>query len=275
MSTPSTWHVSPALVEQYASGRLDYAAEASIEGHLTACASCREDVTRYAPAPDVTELWEGIRADIAVPPEPWLVRQLRRLGLPDADAVVLSASPALRLPWILAVFGALVFTVAAAIVDARRGELLYLVVAPLLPALGVAAAYDSTDPIRDIVDTTPFSKFRVTLLRTAVVAAASIPAALLLGLAIPDIGPMAFAWLLPALALTLVSLALLTWLTARVTAAVVGVGWVALVTVLAGPGARDLAWQPPMQLVYALIAFAAATVLLVRLDNPRMQGGSA
>ncbi len=274
MSTP-TWHVSPALVEQYAAGRLDYAAQASIEQHLTACGRCRDQVTRDAPAPDLAGLWEGVREEIAAPPEPLLVRLLRRLGLPEPDGVVLAASPALRLPWILAVFGALVFTVLAASMSARRGELLYLVVSPLLPALGVAAAYDTTDPIRDVVATTPHSKFRVTLLRTAVVAAASIPPALVLGLVVPDLGATAFAWLLPALALTLVSLALLTWWSARTTAGVVAVGWVSLITVLAGPGAPDLAWQPPMQLAYALISLVALSILLIRLDTPRFQGGSA
>jgi hypothetical protein len=273
MST--AWHVSRPVVELYATGGLDHAAEASVEMHLTRCGTCREVVTALYPAPDVEELWDGVRAEIAAPADPWLVRLLRRLGLPDADAVILTASPALRLPWILAVFGALVFTAVAASMSARRGELLYVVVAPLLPALGVAAAYDTTDPIRGIVDTTAFSKLRITLLRTAIVAAASIPPALLLGLVVPDLGPLAFAWLLPALAMTLVSLALLTWFNARVTATAVGVGWIILAMALAGPGPADLAWQPPMQLAYALIAVAACAVLVVRLDITGSRGGSA
>jgi len=92
MST--AWHVSRPVVELYATGGLDHAAEASAEMHLTSCGTCREVVSGLFPAPDVEELWEGVRAEIAAPGDPWLVRLLRRLGLPDADAVILTASPA-------------------------------------------------------------------------------------------------------------------------------------------------------------------------------------
>lgn len=96
--TAGTWHVSPTLVERYASGHLDYAAEASLARHLTACEACRADIARTASPPDLAGAWSRVREEIAAPREPWLVRQLRRAGLTAADAVLLSASQALHAP---------------------------------------------------------------------------------------------------------------------------------------------------------------------------------
>jgi hypothetical protein len=272
--TSATWHVSPELIARYETRALDFAVEASVERHLAACAACRADVARLAaPATQVEQVWTGVREAIAAPTEPWLVRHLRRLGLKDTDAVLLSASQALHVPWVLAVAAALVFSALSAMNDGARAGVLFLTMAPLVPALGVVASYDSTDPIRDIVDVTPRSKIRLGLLRVAAVAAASVPTVFLAGLAIPGIGTRAFVWLLPALALTLAALVLLTWFSSRATATAVAVSWLATVVAIEHRGtALVTAATVPFLLISIALAVAAA-LTLVLLSPTRLPGG--
>jgi len=272
MST-TTWHVSPGLLERYADGALDSAASASVETHLTSCSACRENVARLASPTDVAALWSGVRAEIAVPRHPWLVRQLRRVGLPDADAVVLSASQSLRLPWALSVMIAFVSMVVLAALSDRRADLIYLAVAPLLPAIGVAASYDSTDPIREIVETTPVSKLRLLLLRTLVVVTCSVPPVLLLGLVVSDLSAVAFAWLLPSFALTLVALVLLKWWPAWVTSAGVVSVWALAVLLVGGRGAVGRLADVPLQVACAMAALGAVAVLVARFASWESSGG--
>ena len=63
----------------------------------------------------------------------------------------------------------------------------YAVVAPLLPAMLVAAAYDASDPTRELLDATPFSKLRIALLRTALAVAAALPVVVLMGVLVPGL----------------------------------------------------------------------------------------
>ena len=90
--------------------------------------------------------------------------------------MVLRASSNLLLALGIAAAAALVFALAAAQLSERSQQLAWLAVAPLLPALLVAAAYDSTDPLRELADPTPYSKLRVALLRTAVARRRRAPA---------------------------------------------------------------------------------------------------
>ncbi|MEZ5117698.1 MAG: hypothetical protein R2737_15670 [Candidatus Nanopelagicales bacterium] len=271
----TTWHVGPGLVERYAEGTLDAAASASVETHLTACGTCRADVARLAPAPDLALLWAGVREEIARPHPPWLVRQLRRVGLPDADAVVLSASRSLRLPWALSVLAAFVSTVVLAALSDRRADLLYLALAPLLPAIGVAAAYDSTDPIREIAETTPASKLRLLLLRTLVVVTCSVPPVLVLGLVVPELSAVAFAWLLPSLSLTLVALVLLRWWPAWVTSTGVFSAWALTVLVVGGRESASRLAALPLQAACAVVAIGAVAILVARFAPSEPGGGTS
>jgi anti-sigma factor RsiW len=257
-----TWHVSQALLERYTLGRLDAAAEASIETHVTGCPFCRAEIARVMPLPDLGALWADVRDAIAQPPEPWLVRQLRRAGLPDADAVVLSASQSLRVPWALGVLAVVTAAVVLAQLSDRRADLVYLALAPLVPAVGVAATYDSTDPIRDITEATPLSKFRLLLLRTLVVLACGIPTTLFLGMAVTGWSTVAFAWLLPCLTLTLLALVLLRWWTAWVTSLVIASAWVAVLAVVGGRDGVDILVSPAAQVSCAVVSLAALSVLL-------------
>ncbi len=268
------WHVDDALLQRYADDALGLAAAASVETHLTACDQCREVVARDVPTTVAGDLWERVRAEIAVPRESAVVRVLRRCGLRDSDAVVLGASRALHLPWALAVVGALGFALAAATAGEARGRMLVLLVAPLIPALAVVAAYDSTDPVREIVETTAASKLRLALLRTLVALVGSVPPLLVVGLAVTGGALDLLVWVLPALALTLLALVLLTWWSARTTAGVLVAGWTTLCAA-AGAGDAATAIGHPSTQAVALLVSAVAAVVLVRRLEPGILGGAS
>jgi hypothetical protein len=272
--TSSTWHVDDTVLERYAEDRLGLAAAASVETHLTACERCRAEVGRVLLSPSVESTWQRVRAEIARPPEPRVVRLLRRLGLRDSDAVVIAVSRGLHVPWALAVAGAIGFAVAATVAGPTRGQMLFLLVAPILPALAVLAAYDGTDPVREITEATPASKLRLALLRTLVALVWSVPPLLVIGLAVPGAGPTFVAWLLPALALTSLALVLLTWWSARATAGVLLLAWTLGCLAV---GARDVTagLVLPSTQVLALVVSAAAVAVLVRRLEPGDRGGAS
>jgi len=272
--TTHPWHVDDALLQRYAEDRLGLAAAASVETHLTACERCRAAVVPAIPSVAAGDLWERVRSEIVLPREAAVVRVLRRLGLRDSDAVVLGASRALHLPWALAVVGALGFALAAATAGETRGRMLVLLVAPLIPALAVVAAHDSTDPVREIAETTAASKLRLALLRTLVALVGSVPPLLVVGLAVTGGALDLLVWVLPALALTSLALVLLTWWSARTTAGVLVAGWVAVCTAVGVGDVAAAIGHPSTQAVALLVSAVAAAVLVRRLE-PGVLGGAS
>ncbi len=79
MNTPTGWHADPTTLARYAADDLPFAAAASVEAHLLACADCRAAlVPAAAPRLDVTRLdriWDDV-VDAADAPRPGLVERL-------------------------------------------------------------------------------------------------------------------------------------------------------------------------------------------------------
>ncbi len=76
-------------------------------------------------------------------------------------AVLLSATPELTRAWLLSVAGALGFAVAAAH-TADRSMIVFLAVAPVLPLLGIAAAYGArVDALHEVTSAAPIRRTRV------------------------------------------------------------------------------------------------------------------
>jgi hypothetical protein len=201
---------------------------------------------------------------------PWL-RPLRRLGVPDDDLVVL-LSASLMVPWALAVGAALACAMLAGLMP-RYQATSFLLFAPLIPVLAVVAAYDSTDPLREVSAPTPYSKVRLALLRTVAALVVSVPATMAIGLLIPGLEPLAFRWLLPALGLTLAALVLLTWLTAEAAGGAVCAAWVAAVTTVGRTHEVDVLVTAGAQTGFAVAAAVLAAVFLIRTSTLRMPGG--
>ena len=269
------WHVGPELLDRYTGGDLDLARQSAVETHLMACADCRQLTSVKAPQDLLTEIWQGVQIATARPRMPWPLRLLRKLGLAETDAVILRASSALYRPWLLSLVGAFVIGVGGNMMPAAEQRVFYLLFAPLLPAITVAATYDTTDPIRELAAATPFSKLRIALLRTASAVAVALPVVLLAGLVLPFVGADAFAWLLPSLTLTLLALTLLTWWTAPVTAWAVAGLWLAVVGILRSMDQLSAVDTPFAQLAFAVAALLALAALAIRLTTHHAPGGYA
>ncbi|MEQ1701127.1 MAG: zf-HC2 domain-containing protein, partial [Ilumatobacteraceae bacterium] len=176
--------------------------------------------------------------------------------------------PALRVAWVAAVTVVLLFAASAGAEQWRPGDQLavFLALAPLIPVLGVAAAYGPhADRAYEVAVAAPLSGLRLVLLRTITVVVAAAGVSLLTVVAAPTRGWLRLAWLLPSLATTMTALAVATRLGVRRAATAVGLAWLMLVIVVAE--ARDDATAPYRvvgQLVALGVAVVAGAVLLIR-----------
>lgn len=261
------WHADDGLLAGYVAGDTDQALAASVEAHLLACSRCRAAVATFVEAERLEAGWEALIATVDAPARGPVESLLVRLGVADHTARLLAATPSLRLSWLAAVTAALVFSVLTAHVGANS-PLLFLVVAPLLPLAGVAAAYGpGVDPTYEIGLASPLRSGRLLLLRAAAVLTVSALLATAAGLALPGAAWAAAAWLLPSLGLTLGSLALATAVDPIRAAVAVAVGWVGLVTVATETAADALVvFGSAGQLVAALVAGLAAVALTRRRE---------
>lgn len=266
-----TWHIDDLTWESYAAGDLGYHAESAVEAHVVACPQCQDGAREHRP--NAEPVWEAVRADITRPVIPPHLRWLRKLGAREDDAVVLSASDNLRLPWAIAVGGALFSVILAANVG-RFDQLAYLLLAPLVPVLGVLGAYASTDPLRQLTNVTPYSKLRLGLLRTCVTLLVALPALITLSALVPVLHRLAWVWLIPSLALTASALTLLRWISSSQTAVVVISGWAIVIFTITVADRLDQFGTVAAQGIFAM-ASVLALALLVRTTNPnRSTGGT-
>lgn len=263
--TTHTWHADDSLLRAYVGGVLDAVAGASVEQHVARCDRCRTAIRTFVDGPALDRAWDGIRTGIESPRQPLLVRAARRLGLPEPHSVLLAATVSLRTAWLTSSLIALAFATAAAHLSHGVELWPFLLVAPLVPVLGVAAAYGpSDDPLEAIVVATPFGRGRLVFLRTLAVLVTCLPLSFLLSLLLP--GPLwvAAAWLGPALALVPVLLATASFVGPRVAAGLVAVGWAAFVLPSVRPLPATWPVEPQQQLVHLALALAAIAVLVVR-----------
>ena len=217
---------------QYAHGRGPLSVGASVEAHLLSCARCRALLTPAVELDRLERLWDDVVERVDAPRPGMVERLLRLAGVSEDTARLLAATPTLRASWLLAMAAALAFAVFAAIASGvhERGTLLFLTVAPVLPVAGVAVAFHrGLDPAYEIGLAAPYSQFRLLLLRSAAVTAVTCAAALVAGLLLPERALTAAAWLLPALALTSLTLVLARRVDVIYAAGGVGAVWVVTV----------------------------------------------
>lgn len=208
----------------------------------------------------------GVAAELDAPKRGVLERSMGRLGLPEHVARLMAATPVLRRSWYLATFLVLFFGVSASSADRAGSVSLFLALAPLVPVLGVGMAYGpGIDPSHDMTAATPLSGFRLLLLRSIAVLATSVAfggvASLL---AASEHGTRVVAWMLPALALTSVTLALSTFVPTRVAAGVTGGAWLLAVTVVSQAADDFTMFGNVAQPLYVALAAVATGVLFLR-----------
>jgi hypothetical protein len=191
-------HPDERLLRRYERGD-DIAADElwAVESHLENCAPCRG---RLAPDPLAAHAWADLAALVdrtpQMPPARSWLRHFSHWVSPVAG------------PWLAMI---VLVTATAVVLDQlvslARGEIsLVLLIAPVLPVLGVAASWGrGLDPAHELTAATPRAGLPLVFRRTAAVLAVVVPgllvASLLTGTALTH-------WLLPCLAFTTATLAL-------------------------------------------------------------------
>jgi len=267
-----SWHVDQSAVRRYQTGAPGRVSAASVEAHLTGCEQCRGLL-----AVDREWLewsWTGVADRIEPGSRSLAERALSGIGVPDQVARIVAVSPVLRLSFLLAVALVIGFAAVASTSNPTAGTYkVFLVVAPLLPVAGVAFAYGRlVDPAHELTMAAPIDSLRLLMLRTATVLTVSIGVGLLAWPFVPAPSTLGLsAWLLPALALTLMTLALASRLEVWLAGAMIGSGWVMamLFALVEGYETFDLR----AQLVYAALAAGAAAAVIVRRHSYDREGG--
>lgn len=211
--------------------------------------------------------WRAITIELDAPIPGRMERLLRAAGLPARVTRLVVATPALRRAWYLATGLAILISLGAATGSRPREDLFtLLLVAPLVPVLGVALAYGTeADPAHEMAMATPMRGLRLVLTRAAAVLAFSTFWLLIAAVLAPGRQAMAFAWLLPALGLTSATIALMTFLTPRRAAMVAAGVWVVGVSIAQGAATDPLApFGPAGQLVMVLIGLASLAIAVAR-----------
>lgn len=224
------------------------------------------------PGPDLHRVaanFAAIEAELDAPRPPRLARILRLLGVGDTTIPLVTATPALRRSWIIAVVVAVLFALNAAASSSASGAegiLAFLTVAPLVPLLGVALAFGpGVDPTHDVAVAAPVDGFRLFLIRAMTVVGASCVFLLLTSWAVPTGGWYRVAWLIPALAVTMVTLAFSTRFDPRIAAGGVAIAWLTIVLVLTNQADAAAAFG----LITQLISFAVAAIGFVMFAHHR------
>jgi hypothetical protein len=225
-----SWHVAEEDLRAYARGELQPPLLWSADTHLAGCAECRAVLGSAWDSGALDAAWARLDAELDAPRPRLFERLLLRLGVADHTARLLAATPVLRRSWLTAVTLVLVMSVLTA--RAGHSDALFLALAPLLPLAGVALSYGPVvDPTYEMSVVSPLHGFRLLMIRTVAVLTAALALTGLAGLALPGFGLSAFAWLLPALALTATGLALTPRLGPVIAPGLTGGGWVVLLLV--------------------------------------------
>jgi hypothetical protein len=284
---PPTWHSATDVLARYADLALDDARSASVEQHLLGCSRCRAQLASLwvgEPAGQAAHdaMWLDLIDAVDAPRPAALLSGLRRFGLPERIANVVAAAPSLRFSWLASMIVVLIFAVVST-AQAEANDALLLILAPLVPLAGIGTAFGAgVDPVHELVRTSPTPSSRVFLYRSIAVLCTALPLTVAGSLLLPFDGIAAIGWLLPALGLAGLTLALSTWIEPRVAAAAAGSSWLLVVLAtwsrtarLDGPRmAATLPFRPAGQALFALLALAGCLVFwrrLERFDAPDLQ----
>ncbi len=228
------WHADAVVLSRYAAAELDDVRASSLEAHLLTCDRCRAALDPLTDMPELDAIWHGIEMALDAPQPRIVERTLHRLGVREHVCRLLAATPSLRVSWLLAE----AFALGMAAIAANRATgtdlagatlFLFLVTAALAPVAGVAAAFGpGVDPTYEVGVAAPMPSDRLLFIRASAVLGVSLAIAGVAALALPGTGWTLAMWLLPALGLTLATLALATWVRPVWAAIGVGLGWVVL-----------------------------------------------
>lgn len=268
----ATWHLGAALAADYAQGRTGPVLAASVEQHLMRCGGCRMLLAPAVEPPRLDAVWAEVVERVEAPHLSVLERLLHRAGLDEGTARLVATTPSLRGSWLTGVV--LVLTLALLTANASPGGItFFMLLAPVLPVAGVAFAFGpAADPAHEVTAATPHSSIHLLAVRTAFVVATTLVPAAVAAPYLPGTGWYALAWLLPALGMTLGTVALAMRFPPHLAAGSLVALWVALV-IPALVHTRDplLVSHPAVQLAsFAALAVSAGALFLHRNDLPEL-----
>jgi hypothetical protein len=266
-------HVPAPLLDRYAAGGARVGADVlwALEAHLEACATCRarlaEAVARHSP--DTVALLERVRGglDEAVARSARMpARRPLRARLPGR--ALWWAPPALlpRIAMTVLVVAAALGLDLADDLDGGRFPSLVLLLAPVAPLLGVAAAWSrGLDAAHELTCASPRAGLAMVLRRTLAVLAVVIPVLAAGGLLV---GASPARWLLPCLAFTAGALALGELVGLHRAALGLAVAWVAVaVAPSLITGRTPLLLAPASLPGWAALTMVVVVALLLRGDR--------
>jgi hypothetical protein len=263
------WHIDTSTLDRYATGDLHETAVFSVEAHLLACSNCRGTLSSTVDRERIERIWSGVDAAVDESRASLAERLLTACGVPGHTARLLAATPSLHPSWILAIVATLGFAVLAAH-SFSAGDLPFLILAPLVPVVGIASVYaHPADPTWEIGAASPTGGFRLTMIRTAAVLSVSVVVAGLASFGLPELGWTAAAWLLPSLGLTALTLALsASPASTMAVAGGVGLAWAVAVAVAGRLAADPLAaFGPGGQILLAAIAVVSCVAVVGRRES--------
>jgi hypothetical protein len=272
--TETNWHAPAALLTRFLDdpGGLDDVAAASIEAHLVACASCRQQLTAAADPHFTAASWDAVADRIDQPRAVFVERLLHGLGVGKLYARLLAATPGLQ----AAGLGAVALLAAAAVALSRTADAQgpFLVLAPLAPLAAVALTFaTAAEPAGEAAVATPMHGAGLVVRRAVAVLTLSFVLLGVAALAVPDFGPTAAAWVLPAFALSLGSLAGATRVRVEVAVAALGIAWLVVVWSVwtfggqTGAVADSASFAAAGQVTAFVFAVAGAVVVGARRDH--------
>jgi hypothetical protein len=260
----SVEHASMRIIDGYARGGTDLAADEvwALEAHLEACRTCRDRLSAAVAAqvPAVAALVGTVWSDL----EPQLAATTPVPRRGHRSALLSRWLTPTMVPWLAMVVSVTLLALLLDLVGTGSGEVsLVLLLAPVLPVLGVAASWShGLDPAYELTASVPRAGLHLVLRRTASVLAVVVPALLVAGWVT---GVTAAQWLLPCLAFTSTTLALGG--VVGVTRAAIGVVAVWAAVVLAPTLATSrtaFALQPDGLPVWGLVLTLGIGVVIAR-----------
>lgn len=275
MTLNPSWHADEELLKAYVAGRLSRARAASVETHLVSCAACRSAIAPIVEPQRLERNLVAIVDRVARPSRNLFERLFEKVGIPEHIVRALAVTPSDRAPWMAGIAVAILVAVGADVVSTSDATMFALLVAaPLLPLAGVSAGVRlATDPLGELVATTPTTRFRLLMLRSMAVLVPAVVLSATVSVAAPERGWEPVLWLLPALGLSALALALGMWVSIRPVAWAIGGGWVAAAAIAAHGAPRTevvssyVAFRPPGQFALLAVGLLAGAVVMVRRDS--------
>lgn len=264
------WHIPDESLVAFSAdpGEMGDAAAASIEQHLTACAECQAALAALAPQAQLDAIWAEVQDGVDRAGIGFVERRLAQLGFESGPARLMAATPALRVGAVLAV-GLIVAAVVLVSRAADAGEA-FLALAPVVPTALVGLSFaPGADPAGECGLATPVFGFGLVIRRALGIELVALFVLAVGSLFVPIDGLRALGWLLPALALSIGTLAGGVRWSAPTTASALTAGWVGALVVAQvsdsnGSFADSVVFDTVGQTVLALMVTVA---ILVAVTN--------